>query len=413
MELAAEEREILAGGRGEPAQWALEFQVRVGRFFGARRMIPVASAHVAAEMGLLGDAGLALVERLAAQEARVRIPTVTDPCSVDFDLYRSFGQPEEHVAKERRLIQALVRMGMIPTATCINYQTVTPPRFGEHLAWGDTGSVIFANGVVGARSNFEGGPAAIAASLTGRVPEYGYHLSEQRLGTVLVEVRDRLREPADWGALGCWVGRQITDYWEVPLFVGPDLAPSVDDLKHLGAALASYGSFAMFHMVGVTPEARTLEDATGGRSPSRRLVVQPGTLAGIYESFRPERPGVDLVVFSAPQLSLLEVKEIVDRLGDRQVHPETKLIVTVNPQVKGEMERVGYADRLRNAGGLVVSGVCFYLMTPDILRERFGYRTIVTNSAKLANIIEGYGYNPILRQLEVCLEAAVRGRISP
>lgn len=411
LELTGDERAMLDGAHGEPTRWALDFQVRVGRFFGARRMRPVTSAHVDAEMGLLGDAGLDLVERLAAGGARVRVPSVTDPCSVDFDLRQQFGQPEDHVEKERRLAQALARMGMLVTRSCIPYETVAPPRFGEHLAWGDTGSVAFANGVLGARSNFEGGPAAIAAAITGRVPEYGYHLAEQRLGTLHVEVRGRLGEWSDWEALGCWIGRQVTDYWQVPVITGVDLAPTADDLKHLAASLASYGSFAMFHVVGVTPEARAVDEATGGRQAARRLIAEPGTIDAVYRSFTPERPEVDLVVFSAPQLSLLELKVIAERLAGQRVHSRTRLVVTVDHQVKAEGDRLGLNALIEQAGGLVVAGVCFYVMTPDIVRERHGYRTIVTNSAKLANIIEGYGYNPILRRLETCLEAAVKGRV--
>lgn len=412
MQLTAEEQDLLAGGGGSPKAWALGFQVRVGAFFGARRMLPVASAHVAAEMGLLGDAGLELIERLAGEGASVSIPSMTDPCSVDFNLYSVFGQPEHHVEKERRLAIALARMGMMTVNSCIPYQTVSPPRFGEHIAWGDTGSVAFANSVVGARSNFEGGPAAVAAALTGRVPEYGYHLTDQRRGTFVVDVRDRLREPSDWGALGCWIGRQITDYWQVPVITGTELAPAVDELKHLGAALASYGSFPMFHVVGVTPEARTLEEATQGRAPAKTLVAEPGAIGEVYASFRLAIPKVDLVVFSAPQLSLIEVQSIVTRLAGHGVHEATKLLVTVDHSVSAECRRLGYTGAIERAGGLVVSGVCFYVMTPDWLRERNGYRRIVTNSAKLANIIEGYGYEPALRPLDVCIDAALSGRLS-
>jgi predicted aconitase len=303
-------------------------------------------------------------------------------------------------------------MGMMTVRSCIPYQTLSPPRFGEHLAWGDTGSVAFANSVVGARSNFEGGPAAVAAALTGRVPEYGYHLTDRRRGTIVVEVHDRLAESSDWGALGCWIGRQITDYWQVPVITGHDLAPTVDDLKHLAAALASYGSFPMFHVVGITPEAATVEEATHGRAPATTLAAGPGEIARVYASFRLSRPEVDLVVFSAPQLSLIEVQTIVNRLAGQRAHERTRLILTVDHAVSAESRRLGYTAAIERARGLVVSGVCFYVMTPDWLRERHGYRRIVTNSAKLANIIEGYGYEPALRPLDACINAAVAGRLS-
>jgi predicted aconitase len=218
-----------------------------------------------------------------------------------------------------------------------------------------------------------------------------------------VEVRDRLTEWADWGALGCWMGRQVTNYWEVPALVVPDASPTVDDLKHLGAALASYGSMPMFHLVGVTPEAPTLDAATGRRPPARRLVVNPGALDEVYASFRPEQAEIDLVVFTAPQLSLLEIQTIVERRDGRRVAPCTRLILTVNHQVRAEAERFGYVGQIERAGGLVLTGVCFYVMTPEIIREVNGYRTILTNSAKLANIIAGSGYNPILSAGSTCV----------
>ncbi|MGH2370053.1 MAG: aconitase X, partial [Chloroflexota bacterium] len=186
MRLTAEEQAMLAGAEGEAVRRALQMQLEVGEFFGAEDFVPVASAHLMAEIESMGEAGLAFVEELAALGAQARVPVTCNPRSVDFQHWRDLGQNERQVELEQRLSRALERMGVLVVDTCINYQTVLPPRFGEHLAWGDTGTVIFANSVAGARSNFEGGPVALAAGITGRVPRYGYHLPEQRLGTALV-----------------------------------------------------------------------------------------------------------------------------------------------------------------------------------------------------------------------------------
>ena len=413
MKLTNEEQDMISGAGGETLRRAMEMQVDVGEFFGAERLVPIHSAHAAGDAWIMGQAGLDYLEAVAEEGVRVRVPATYNPCSVDFNNWELFGTPPEHVEMERRVVKALDGMGMVTAMTCVNYQTVSPARFGEHVAWGDTGAVIFANSVTGARSNYEGGPAAVSAALTGRVPAYGYHLDAQRLGTVLVEVKETLSEWADWGALGCWIGRQVMNYWEVPVLVGDNLDPTVDDLKHLGAALASYGSFAMFHIVGVTPEARTLADALGGRQPKQSLVVEKGALAAIYGSFQPVQEKADVVVFSAPQLSIHEVHEITERLKGRSVHPDTWLILTVDPKTQLEAERLGYQQILEKAGGVLSSGVCFYVMTPELMREKHGWKTLVTNSAKIVNIIEGSGYNPVLRPLETCLEAAITGRIAP
>lgn len=411
MRLTADDERILAGRAGRAAQRVLEQQIQVGEFFGAEDFVPIGSAHVMAEIESMGEAGLAWVEELAALGGRCAVPTTCNPRSVDFACWRELGQDEAQVERERRLSRALEALGILTLDTCINYQTVAPPRFNEHLAWGDTGTVIFANAVAGARTNFEGGPAAIGAALTGRTPRYGYHLPAHRLGTALVEVRDQPTERSDWGALGCVVGRQVNDYWQVPVLVGVDTTPTIDDLKQLGACLASYGSLALFHLVGVTPEARTVAEAFGGRSPCRQLTVEPGALAAAYRSFVPEKDEADMVVFTAPQLSVRELGDLAAGFAGRRAHSRTRVLATTNYQNLAAAERLGYVKTLREAGAFVLGGVCYYLMTPRELAEKFGYRTIVTDSAKLANIIAGYGYNPVFRPTSVCIEAAVSGRI--
>ena len=152
------------------------------------------------------------------------------------------------------------------TNTCINYQTILPPVRGEHLAFGDTGVVIYCNSVQGARSNFEGGPSALSAGLTGRTPRYGYHLDAHRAGSKHFTLAHQPRDLADWGALGGIVGKATNSYWEVPVITGLDVIPNSDEMKHFGAALASFGSVALFHIPGVTPEARTVAEAFAGRS---------------------------------------------------------------------------------------------------------------------------------------------------
>jgi predicted aconitase len=412
MRLTAEEEAILAGRRGEPARRALQMQVATGEFFGAERMVPVTSAHLTGDPESMGDAGLAFVEDLVRQGARFVVPTTTNSCNVDFALYRELGQPEEVAQKERRLRELITAMGGMLLTSCTNYQALAPPRFGEHLAWGDTGTVIYANAVCGARSNFEGGPASYAAALTGRVPAYGMHLPECRRGTHLVEVRDQPRGVSDWGALGVFVGRRLTNYWLVPVFTGLEAEPDSDCLKQLGATLASYGSLAMFHIVGVTPEARSPEEAFGGKTPRGKIVVEPGELDRTYRSFVPEKAEVDLVVSGTPHLSIFEVRSLARLLEGKKVSASTMLLLTTNAPVKALADQEGYTKAIEAAGGRIVVGVCYYIMTPREMARRHGFRTIVTDSAKLANIIAAYGYNPIFRPTAECVEAAIRGRIA-
>src|SRR5438128_7405185 len=240
MELTDEERPMLAGALGAVRRWAISHQVAVGEFFDAADFVPVSQAHIMADTESLGEAGVRFLEGLAAApevERRVRVPTITDPRGLDFAIYRRLGQTDEMAALEQRAITALRAFGVLMTDTCINYQTIMAPVRGEHLAYGDNGVVIYSNSVLGARSNFEGGPSALAAALTGRTPRYGYHLDECRRATRRFRLTAAPRDLSEWGALGGIIGQACGSYWEVPLIEGIDEAPGSDVLKHFGAAL--------------------------------------------------------------------------------------------------------------------------------------------------------------------------------
>src|SRR5438094_7830051 len=240
MRLNDEETAMLAGELGAVRRWAISHQVAVGEFFDAADLVPVSQAHMMADTESLGEAGVRFLEELAAApeaERRVRIPTLTDPRGLDFQTYKRLGQTDAMAALEARAIAALKSFGVLMTDTCINYQTILPPVRGEHLAMGDTGVVIYSNSVFGARSNFQGGPSALAAALTGRTPRYGYHLDECRHPTRRFRLEARPRDLSEWGALGGIIGQACGSYWEVPLIEGIEEVPGSDALKHFGAAL--------------------------------------------------------------------------------------------------------------------------------------------------------------------------------
>lgn len=421
MILTSEEEAMRAGEMGPAVQWAIEHQIEVGRVLGARRLVPVSRAHMMGDMEVLGESGFAFLQSLRRQNARVRVTTTTNARCVDFAFAERLRQDPRLVAREAELRKTLSRMGVILSDTCINYQTLDQPHFGQHIAWGDTGTVIYANSVYGARTNFESGPAALAAGLTGRTPMYGFHRPKARRGRIIVEVKARLVDLADWGALGAIVGRHLNDYWQVPVFTGIEEPVSGDELKHLGAALASYGSLAMFHIVGVTPEAPDLETAfqTTGRLPTPGLRIDDAAINAVYDAYaaqaaQPRGGGrgddPDLVVFTAPQLSVFELAQVAALLDGRRVRRGTTFIVTTNAQNRQAAADLGYLQTLREAGVLVLTGVCFYLMALPDMRRRFGWRSLLTNSAKVANIIGGYGMRSVLRRTAECVEAATEPR---
>src|SRR2546421_6792220 len=274
MKLTQEEEGFRGGEFGPAARWAIEHQIKVGTYLGARNFVPVTQAHIMADTESLGAAGVAWLERwaeLPVNQRQVRIPTITDPRGTDFAATQRLKHQPWMLDLERRAIAAFEALGVLMTDTCINYQTVMPPVRGEHVAYGDTGVVIYSNSVCGARSNFEGGPSALSAGLTARTPRYGYHLDEHRRSTLHVRTTHTPETLNEWGALGGVIGKLAGTYWDVPVIEGIDRAPLSDELKHFGAAMASFGSVALYHLVGITPEAARLEDVRGTRMRRHRV----------------------------------------------------------------------------------------------------------------------------------------------
>jgi hypothetical protein len=411
MKLNDLEQAMRAGMHGRAVQRAIEHQIKVGDFFGAADFVPVTQAHIMADTESLGVAGVEWIESLAKEDAaaRVRVPTITDPRGTDFAKASVLRQPGWVPALERRAIDAFTRLGVLMTDTCINYQTIQAPARGESVAFGDTGVVIYCNSVCGARSNFEGGPSALSAGLTGRTPRYGFHLDAQRQATVRMRVDWKPVTLNDWGALGGVIGRLAGNYWAVPVVEGLEAAaPGSDGLKHFGAAMASFGSSALFHLVGITPEADRLEAVGGDRLPVAHRIGEKEVRA-LQNAFAGEKD-VDVVVFSAPQLSLYELSQLADLCdGRRFVKP---LLAVTSPQVKPDADRFGITQRIEKAGGHVLAGMCFYQSYAREIAEANGWKRLATNSAKMVNILGGYGYVPLLASMEQCVDAAETGRLA-
>jgi len=412
MKLTHDEQAMLEGKHGAARKWAIEYQLRVGRMFDAEDMVEVSQAHMMADPESLGEAGVAFFERFAElpeTERRVVIPMITDPRGVDLTYYDPLGQTEAMADLERRFVRACEMLGIMMTDTCINYQTIMPPVLGEHVAYGDTGVVIYSNSVCGARSNFEGGPSALAAGLAGRTPRYGLHLDKHRRATRRFVVHEQPEGLTGWGVLGAVIGRKAGSYWQVPVIEGIDKAPTSDEIKHMGAAMASYGSTPLFHVVGITPECERLGDVGGDE-----LAVEEITQADIEALRKPfgaKGEKVDVVVFAAPQLSLVEMKQVADLCRGKSIHKDTALLVCTPPSVYADARRMGFNAAIEGFGGRVLQGTCFYQQYAREVGEANGWRRLLSNSAKIVNILGGYGYRPALGTMEECIASAVAGEI--
>ena len=410
MNLNAEEKAMLAGEFGPVRKMAIEHQIKVGDFFGAKDFVEVSQAHIMADTESLGETGVEWLESLAKNAAKdrvVRIPTITDPRGTDFSKAKQLGQTDKMVSLEHRAIAAFVKMGVSMTDTCINYQTIMAPVFGEHLAFGDTGVVIYSNSICGARSNFEGGPSALSAGLTGRTPRYGYHLDEHRKPTHRYRVTWTPQSLNEWGALGGLIGRKSGNYWSVPVIEGIEGRPGSDSLKHFGAAMASFGSSALFHILGVTPEAIHARDLSFDHLPE--ISIAKDEVMALQSSYR-VTDEIDVVVFSAPQLSLIEMQSVAALCQGKKF--KKPLLAVTSPQVKPDSDRMGYTAMIEEAGGTVFAGMCFYQSYAREIAEANGWKKLATNSAKMVNILGGYGYTPILASMEDCVNAAETGRLA-
>ena len=404
MKLNELERAMLAGEHGSAVRAAIEHQIKVGDFFGAEDFVPVTQAHIMADTESLGEAGVRWLESLATDNGAMRVPTITDPRGTDFAKAAVLKQPAAALNLERRAIEAFKRLGVLLTDTCINYQTIQAPARGEHVAFGDTGVVIYANSVCGARSNYEGGPSALAAGMTGRTPRYGFHVEHQRRATMRLRVACAPGSLNEWGALGAVIGRLAGNYWAVPLVEGVEAAPGSDALKHFGAAMASFGSIALYHLAGITPEAAE----SGGDRLALSQRIGEADIKALQAAYAAGNE-IDVVVFSAPQLSLYELRELAALCdGRRFARP---LLAVTSPQVKPDADRFGLTARIEAAGGHVLSGMCFYQSYAREIAEANGWKRLATNSVKLVNILGGYGYVPLLASMERCVEAAVTGRL--
>jgi hypothetical protein len=412
MQLTAYEYAMLQGEHGPAKQEAIQFQIEVGTFFEARNFVPITHAHVMGDIEVMGDGGLDHLRSMSDQKAQCSVPTSSNAQCMHFHDDPRLRQDHDEIVKEHEILSRYKSMRIATTDSCIPYQQVYQPKLGEHVAWGDTGTVIYANSVLGARTNFEAGKASFAAAITGRTPAYGFHLNEARAGSILVDLRATMEDLADWGALGKIVGHPNQDYFSVPVIDGVQRMPSSDALKHLGASLASYGSMAMFHMVGVTPEAGTREAAFHGHSPRSTMTVTEDDIQAIYDAYTYRDGGANIVVFSGPQLSLFEMQHLSELFDKRKVAPGMSAVVTTNHMVYSDAKRLGYVDILEGAGVTILQGVCFYILQRlSKIREENGWTNLISNSGKLVNTITAHRFNTVLRRTRECVDIACTGRL--
>ena len=411
VELSGEEHELLDGGAGEAAQLAMRMVVALARMVGAERLLAVTQAHIDSCL-YHGRAGLDFAQRLADAGGQVQVPTTLNVSSLDLRHPDRVRLDPDDQRDARALMDAYVRMGCRPTWTCAPYQLASRPQRGEHVAWAESTAIVFANAVLGARTERYGDFIDICAALTGRVPDAGLHRDEARHGRIVFDVSGLptvLREePVLFPLVGHVVGARTGT--RVPVVDGLPTNASEDDCKALGAAAASSGGVAMFHAVGITPEAPTRADALGHREPDE---VVPVTTAMLHEA-RDELTTTDTEELAAvsvgtPHASVAEFDRLAQLFAAAGARSQVPFYVNTGRDVLDEVIRRGWATGLEDAGVLVVTDTCTYI-TP-VLDVRSG--AVMTDSAKCAYYAPGNsGVDTVFASLAECVDSAVRGRVT-
>jgi len=390
MHLTREEERVYDGERGWANEKCMKILVRLGELFDAKRLIPIESAHVSGvSYKTLGDAPIEYLKALASNGAETRVRATLNPNS--FDEYLQSELEPSLQNKQLEILEQFERMGFTKSSTCTPYY-LEKPRIDSHLAWAESSAVVYVNSVLGAWTNREGGPSALAAAIIGKTPEYGIHVPENREPQVHVKLGTRLRKDIEFGALGIHLGRILKD--QIPTVEGLSGA-QYDDLKQLCAAAASTGMVNMFHC----------EKRRGTiTNTSHSVTVSSEDIAGTIKSLNTgaeSKP--DLVFIGCPHCSLNEIKQVAHLMDGRRVKPRTEFWVCTSSHVKETAKNC--VQRIERSGGHVLAGVC----TVVSWTETLGIEKIMTNSAKTAYYAPTLNKaTTILATKEDCLKAALQ-----
>jgi predicted aconitase len=398
MHLTKEEEKMLNGDEGYAVRKSMEILVALGNIYGAESLIKVSSVQVAGvSYHNLGDAGLEFLNELA-EDGRVRVLTTLNPAGMDLENWRQLGISEEFAEKQNSVIEAFTRMGILISCTCTPYLIGNLPRYGEHVAWSESSAVTFANSVIGAKTNREGGPSALAAAFVGKTPCYGLHLDENRAPNVHVQVNARLGKFSDWGALGYSIGKKAEN--KISYITGINDA-ELDELKSFCASVVTYGSKPIFYMQGITPGSEKYQP------PKEMVTVENADIRDAYENINDEVSDIELVCVGCPHCSIKEIAAIADLVKDRKISANTEFWVATSRFAKQLADKRGYTEVIEQAGGKFACDTC---MAVAPLKGRF--KSVATTSAKGCYYSRHNKMLTKMGSLEECVEAAVTGKWS-
>jgi hypothetical protein len=410
MYLTKEEEAILLGEKGEALRLVMQILVRLGDAYGAKKMIDISRSHTAGcQFTRTMDVGIEILENFVKLGAKVNVLTTRNPSPIGIGYYEWMGVSEDNVKKQKRLDAALKNLGVVPTFSCTPYECGNCPRFGENIAWSESNAVVYANSVVGARTPRYGIYADLCAAILGKAPEYDLYLKENRYGEVLVRINVSELSELDYNIIGLIIGKKVGT--KIPVIMGIPKSVTNYQLVLLGSTMSSIGAVPMYHILGVTPEAKTLEDAFGGKKPTETLEIGREDIRKEKENVCTIGGGkVDLVAIGCPLLPISKVAEIAGLLRGKKVDPNVELWIYLPPFVKMFSDIMGYTKMIERAGGKMAVGACF-IDLPDEAFSRFD--TVMTDSGRLAYTTPSVTpkTNVMIGSLKECIDAATEGYV--
>jgi predicted aconitase len=384
LHLDRSQERILAGEEGEASRFAMEIVTKVGDAVEAESLVPIKSAHVLAHYSSLHDAGVDVLERFAEEGGKFKVPTTVDPASVDLKNWRSFGISEEYARQQFRLCDAYTKLGGIQCWTCVQYQVCNFPKAGEIVAWAESSSVVFANSLIGCRSNKITSGMDVACAILGLTPKFGMLNDESRVARVSFKASFGDFSDLDYRSLGYLIGKKSGS--RVPALEGLPSGVSSDDLKHLGAAAASAGPVTMIHYLGITPGSPTLERAAGGEKVEV-IDVSRTDLKEVEGDLNQTDGPPDLVALGVPHLSAMELGHLAKLLEGRKLKRGVRMYAYTSSQVFDLAQKTSILSDLEGAGARLSQSTDAEISP----LRRMGFNTVLTNSAKLAEIVSSEG----------------------
>lgn len=383
---------------------------RMAKVYDANSLMDITAAHIDSSL-YMGKATLDFAERLAGSGGQVVVPSTLNVSGVDEHGWRGWAVPAQWAENAYRQMVAYKTMGCIPTWTCAPYETEYRPEFGQQIAWGESNAIAFANSVIGARTERYPDLLDICVAITGRVPAAGLHLSENRAGELLLRLLDvptRLQEDDSfYPVLGHYLGKVATEH--IPVIDGFEVHPSEDQLKALGAGAASSGAVALYHLIGITPEAPTMKDAFHNRKPRKTVTVTMHELRQARDELSSAGgEELDMVILGSPHFSLNEFKKLAPLLQDQKKHPDIEFLVTTSRMVRLLADDLGLLEPLKKFGCKLTVDTC--ILTSPMLRG--DTQRLMTNSAKYAYYAPGLlNVEITFGRLKDCVASAVAGRV--